>query len=242
MALEYRNELKYVVSVQQLACLRSRIKPLMALDSHAAEKGDYTIRSVYFDDYKNTCYYENEDGTSPREKFRIRTYNGDPEKIFLELKRKERGKTHKDTCKLTREQCEAFFEGRVPADQEPDAPVLRNAPVLRKFQVKYETELYRPKVMVEYEREPYVYRDGNVRITFDTDIRSSNRVDQFFEERIYARPVMPLGYHLMEVKFDEFLPDHIYRSLQLDNLQQTAFSKYYLCRKYNMGGIKGNGF
>lgn len=236
MALEYRNELKYVVSVSQLACLRSRIGSLMPLDSHGNEKGLYNIRSLYFDDYRNTCFYENEYGTGTREKFRLRTYNGNQNEIHLELKRKERGKTHKDSCILTREQCEQFFNG-TGLPQNGDYPA-----VLRKFCIKYKAELYRPKVIAEYEREAYVYKTGNVRITLDTDIRSSNRIDQFFDHRIFARPIMPAGYHLLEVKYDELLPDHIYRSLQLQNLQWTTFSKYYLCRKYNMGGIKRNGF
>ena len=91
MALEYRNELKYVVSSRQIAILRNRIRPLMALDAHTGTKGKYTIRSVYFDDYRNICYLENADGTSPREKFRIRIYNADEKVIRLELKRKEEG-------------------------------------------------------------------------------------------------------------------------------------------------------
>lgn len=236
MALEYRHELKYVVSVQQIACLRSRIQSLMFLDSHAGEKKKYNIRSIYFDNYKNSCYFENENGTSPREKFRMRIYNASKEEIHLELKRKECGKTHKDACVLTQQQCMAFLKGTGLPNCQGDAVLLQ------KFCVKYRTELYRPKVIVEYEREPYVYRNGNVRVTFDTDIRSSNCIDSFFEKKIFSRLVMPLGYHLMEVKFDEYLPDPIYDSLQLDNLQRTTFSKYYLCRKYNIGGSIENGF
>lgn len=236
MALEYRNELKYVVTAAQIACLRSRISSLMPLDAHVKENGTYNIRSIYFDDYKNTCYYENENGTGPRHKFRIRTYNGNQEVIRLELKSKIRGKTHKDSCTLTKEQCDDFCQGKGIV-MEPEYPEL-----LKKFGMKYQGELYRPKVLVEYEREPYVYKNGNVRVTFDTNIRSSNRIETFFEKKTYARPIMPLGYHLLEVKFDEYLPDHLYRCLQLENLSLTTFSKYYLCRKYNLGGVKRNGF
>lgn len=236
MALEYRNELKYVVSVQQMAVLRSRARFLMALDEHAGGSGKYNIRSVYFDDYRNNCYFENEDGTSPREKFRIRIYNAGAEEIHLEEKRKEGGKTHKDSCLLSIGQCNAFLEGRGLRDDSGYPPVLR------KFSLKYRSELYRPKVIVEYEREPYVYEDGNVRVTFDTFIRSSNRTEAFFEKNMYARSVMPAGFHLLEVKYDEFLPDILYNGLQMDNLQQETFSKYYLCRRYSLGGVKGNGF
>ncbi|MDE7205026.1 MAG: polyphosphate polymerase domain-containing protein [Lachnospiraceae bacterium] len=230
MALEYRHELKYVVSVQQIECLRGRIQSLMFLDSHVDEKKKYNIRSIYFDDYRNTCYFENEDGTSPREKFRMRIYNASKQEVHLELKRKERGKTHKDSCILTQAQCLDFLGGTGRQIHQGDSAVLQ------KFCLKYRTELYRPKVIVEYEREPYVHKNGNVRVTFDTDIRSSNCIDSFFDQKIFSRPVMPSGYHLMEVKYDEYLPDPIYVSLQLDHLQQTTFSKYYLCRKYNIGG------
>lgn len=236
MALEYRNELKYVVSIQQMAVLRNRIRFLMALDDHVGEKGKYTIRSVYFDDYRNTCFYENENGTSPREKFRIRIYNGDGKTARLELKRKEGGKIHKDACILSEEQSLAFLKGKGLMSGKGSSPLLR------KFGIKYQSELYRPKVIVEYDREPYVYSVGNVRVTFDTDIRSSDHVETFFGKDLFTRPIMPVGYHLMEVKYDEFLPDVIYNSLQIGSLSQETFSKYYLCRRYNIGGVKKNGF
>ena len=228
MALEYRNELKYVVSIQQMAVLRNRIRFLMALDDHVGEKGKYTIRSVYFDDYRNTCFYENENGTSPREKFRIRIYNGDGKTARLELKRKEGGKIHKDACILSEEQSLAFLKGKGLMSGKGSSPLLR------KFGIKYQSELYRPKVIVEYERVPYICPLGNVRITMDENISSSGRTDLFLEERIPLRPVLEAGQHVLEVKYDEYLPDAVYRTIQLAGLRQTAFSKYYLCRKYHL--------
>lgn len=236
MALEYRHELKYVVSAAQMACLRGRIKPFTSLDGHVKENGLYNIRSLYFDDYRDTCYYENEYGTSPREKFRIRIYNASRKEIRLELKRKERGKTHKESCALTEGQCDIIFSGKALPYSEKDPSILK------KFCLQQKNRLLQPKVIVEYEREPYTYSGGNVRITFDTDIRSSNDKKSFFEKELFARPIMPAGCHLLEVKYDEYLPDHIYRALQMENLQLSTFSKYYLCRKYNMGGIRKNGF
>ena len=87
-------------------------------------------------------------------------------------------------------------------------------------------------MIVEYDRIPYVYQNGNVRITLDTNLRSSRSIDLFLEPSIPHRPVMPPGQQLLEVKYDAYLPDFIYRSLQLSSLRQTAFSKYYLCRKF----------
>ena len=107
-------------------------------------------------------------------------------------------------------------------------------PLAKKLQILRSTTGMTPKVIVAYERTPYVYKNGNVRITFDRNITSSGQVDAFFQENVRKRPVLPAGMQLLEVKYDEYLPDHIYHALILDNMQRTNFSKYYLCRKYSI--------
>ena len=223
---KYRHELKYQISDAQVQMLKNRITHLIPADSHAGPDGTYTIRSLYFDDYDDRCLRENEDGTDPREKFRIRIYNASADRITLECKRKERGKTHKTSCRLTREQTEVLMQGKILPD------IASQPPLLQKLTMQMMTRRMRPVVIVEYDRIPYVYKNGNVRITLDTNIRSSSAVGQFLEERIPNRPVMAAGQQLLEVKYDEYLPDFIYRALQLHSLRQTAFSKYYICRKY----------
>lgn len=223
---KYRHELKYLCSEAQLALIQARIHHLIDLDAHVGENGIYQIRSLYFDDYDNRCYYENENGTDPREKFRIRIYNGSTEKISLELKKKERGKTLKLSCPLTEEQCRILMRGEPLPDSKEYPPVLQKLLLLMK------TALMKPKIIVEYDRVPYVYRLGNVRITLDKNICSSNQLADFLNRDIYKRPIMPAGMHVLEVKFDEYLPDDIYKALQLDSLRQTAYSKFYLCRKF----------
>lgn len=224
---KFRHEIKYVISAAQIPLLKSRIAGLMQPDSHAGADGIYNIRSLYFDDYHNRCFYENENGTDPREKYRIRIYNHSAERIVLECKRKERGKTLKTSCPLTKEQAELLIQGK-PLQLTAFLP-----PLLKKFTVDMRTRSFRPVVIVEYERIPYIYRNGNVRVTFDTQIAASSCTTQFFSDTLSKRPVMPAGQHLLEVKFDEYLPDFIYRNLNLATLQQTAYSKYYLCRKFS---------
>lgn len=224
----YRHELKYTISAAQLPLLRSRIMGIMRPDPHVGADGIYSIRSLYFDDCQNRCYYENENGTDPREKFRIRIYNHSSSRIMLECKRKERGKTLKTACPLTLEQTHVLMAG----EPVPDDGML--PPLLRKLNLQIRTRLLRPVVIVEYERIPFVFKNGNVRVTFDLNVASSSDVSAFLEAVLPKRPIMPTGQHLMEVKFDEFLPDVIYRSLNLPQLRQTAYSKYYLCRKFTI--------
>ena len=108
--------------------------------------------------------------------------------------------------------------------------------LLRKFIVLIRTQRFRPATIVEYERTPFIYRVGNVRVTLDQNIRSSTHFSGFFDENLPTRQILAKGQHLLEVKYDELLPEFIKEALQLGNLQQTAFSKYYLCRRFSIGG------
>ena len=224
----WRHELKYVCSAAELRLIGERIRPLMRPDPHAGADGRYTIRSVYFDDEWDSCAKENEDGTDPREKFRIRIYNGSDEKITLELKQKLRGMTRKLSCPLTRQQCSDAIAGQLLeiSEKQPE--------VLRKFALQQRTRRLRAKVIVEYDRTPWIYRLGNVRMTFDENIRSSTDVAAFLEPDFLRRPIMPAGQHVLEVKYDDFLPDPIRQVLQTGYLQRTSFSKYFLCRTYRV--------
>ena len=140
--VKYRHELKYVSSEMELALVKGRLDHLISLDSHVKEKGIYSIRSLYFDDYDGRCYDENESGSDPREKFRIRIYNGSASKITLELKKKERNKTLKLSCPLTEEQCRTLMKG-VPLPMRPDYP-----PLLQKLLLQMRTRLLRPVIIV----------------------------------------------------------------------------------------------
>ena len=224
----FRNEIKYLCAQEQLIRLKQRILGCgCRADSHAGADGTYVIRSVYFDDYSDSCYWENINGDNPREKYRIRIYDGAKSIIKLECKRKEGSKIHKDSCTITEEECMAFLGGKVPLRDS-------QSPLFNKFSMLVSGRGFRSKVIVEYERAAFVYPVGNVRITFDRYISSSTQFDCFLKKNIRKRPVMPLNRHILEVKFDELLPDFIYNSLQLSGLQRTAYSKYAICRKFDL--------
>jgi hypothetical protein len=229
---KYRHEYKYPISDIEAEIIKQRLKGIMPLDAHVDSSGMYLISSLYFDDYYDSCYFENENGTDPREKFRIRIYNHSSIRISLECKRKERTKTLKTSCKLNKEQVEDILHG-VPLKCD-----AKTDPLILKFTNLQKSRGLRPKTIVEYRRVPYVYKMGNVRVTLDSELSSSTYVDRFLVYDYPTRPVMPVGKLLMEVKYDEFLPDYLYDILQLNNLTQTAFSKYYLCRQYDLQKVR----
>jgi len=230
---KYRHEYKYLVSAAQLAILQVRADALMQKDPHVDTTGKYSgcynIRSVYFDDIDNTAYYEIENSEDPREKFRIRIYNHSDKQITLELKSKKAGRCYKDSCPLTREQAEVLLSGKT-LPIESDTPYL-----LKKMMVQMQTRLLHPVVIVEYERIPYTCPFGNTRVTMDLHLRSSCQFNRFFEEILLMRPVLHTGQNMLEIKWDELIPDYIYQSMMLENLQWDSFSKFYYCRRFMAG-------
>lgn len=224
---KFRNELKYICSEGELIQIHSRVQMLCDADAHVGPEGIYNIRSIYFDDLQNRYFFENENGTDPREKFRIRTYNASDSRITLECKKKERSMTHKDSCQLSKEQYQKILDGSLSASDV-------NSTLLEKFYLIQEQRHLQPKVIVAYERTPFVYTFGNVRITFDRNIGSSTDISAFFDPYLPVRPILPLGKNILEVKYDELLPNFLYDAMSLGSLRQTTFSKYYLCRKFTV--------
>lgn len=228
--IPWRHEIKYVCSEAQIPVIRNRVSVFCDMDRHAGPDGRYHVRSLYFDDYSDTAYYENEMGVDPRQKYRIRLYNGNADFLVLERKAKRNGKTFKESTPFSRERCREILRGDWLCEDLDREPTL-----IRQFYMEYRTKLLRPKVIVEYERIPYVYPTGNVRITFDRNISASGDVSGFLEQDLPARPIMPQGQHVLEVKYDALIPDVIYNAVSGEKLRQTAYSKYYLSRKIDGG-------
>ena len=224
---KFRNELKYICAESDLQILQSRIQMLCDPDPHVGPEGIYHIRSIYFDGQNNRYFLENENGTDPREKYRIRIYNASDSRITLERKKKERGMTHKDGCPLTLEQYQRIMSGSMSVSESTSL-------LLEQFLLLQNQENLKPKVIVAYDRTPFVYQFGNVRITFDRNIGSTTDFSSFFDSYLPQRPILPLGKQILEVKYDELLPDFLYNAMNLGNLQRTTFSKYYLCRKFTV--------
>ena len=184
----------------------------------------YEIRSVYFDDIFNSCMDENDAGIDNRRKYRIRIYGSSDSPIHLEIKEKRRGLTKKRACSLSRTEYEELL-------WDKNAVTFGTEPVKNELLFRMRCSDMKPKVMVVYERTAFVHPSGNVRITFDRNIMGSRNICTFFEKHPSDMiPVMPSGYHVLEVKYDEMLPDIIAKQLEIGKLRQTAFSKYYLAR------------
>ena len=222
--MDYRHELKFLVSDADLALLRARICHIAMPDRHQPSESGYLITSLYFDNNQDQCAMETISGYDYRNKYRIRIYGHSDKLIKLERKSKTHGMTAKKSVPLSRDECVAMMQGQIPK--------LSNDYSTEKNKILCEMKLsgMRPKCIVQYQRQAFVYDVGNVRITFDQNITASKDVDAFLNERLNMVPLLKTGVHILEVKYDNLLPKYISDALEIEKLLQTSFSKYVYAR------------
>lgn len=194
-------------------------------DPHAGEYGKYLIHSLYFDSLSDKALREKLDGLENREKFRIRYYDDNIDYIRLEKKSKIHGLCDKQSTPLSKNETMQICSGNIGFMAKSDRPLLKE------LYAKMRYQLLKPKTIVDYEREPYVYAPGNVRITFDSNIRTGLYHNRLFEKPFVSIPAEN-GCIILEVKYDSFLPEIIEKAVRIPNRNASAFSKYAVCRIY----------
>jgi len=229
----FRHELKYIITESEAIVIQNRLKLLMKRDSHANENG-YFIRSLYFDDRDEQAFRDKIDGVNSRKKYRIRFYDYDDSYISLECKEKEGNYINKVSARLSRDDLEKILHG--------DYSFLknRNEQVCKDFYIECALNGMKPNVIVDYDRIPYVYTHGDVRITFDSHVRSSFAFEDIFDCIIPVYEVLDPGTLIMEVKYTEYCPTIIRELLQPSDSIYTSASKYAMCieKKNELMNIK----
>ncbi len=226
MPQKFRHEIKHYINTSDYLTLKSRLKHIAYPDRFAGEDGAYTIRSLYFDNLDNKALIEKINGVNRREKFRIRYYNHDPSYIRLEKKSKFNTLCSKTSARVSQKECERLIK------QDISWLIKSEHVLLQELYAKMRYQLLRPKTIVEYTREAYCYKAGNVRITIDSKLQSGLFSRDFFNPDLPTMSMTSGNQIILEVKYDEFLPELIQDIIQTNFRRNTSISKYAACRVY----------
>lgn len=224
--MKMRHEIKHEISYQDMLVLRQRLQAVMRRDDYTID-GKYKIRSLYFDNLTDKALREKIDGVDEREKFRIRYYNDDTSFIRLEKKTKVSGLGNKQMDSLTAEEAQKIVDGDYEWMIE-----CTDRPLIIELYNKMKFQGLRPKTIVDYTREPFTIDAGHVRVTLDYNIRTGLKCTDFLNSDCIMIPAGDANTIILEVKWDEFLPDIIRDIVQLEGRRGAAFSKYAVCRIY----------
>ena len=208
---------------QEAALLKTRLSPFLSKDPHSLG-GAYFIRSVYFDNKSNESFREKVEGFENRRKFRIRFYDFTLNFIKFEIKQKLNDLIVKHTARILKEDLPALFRG------DYDCLLKYRSAVLNQIFYDFKCQLYEPVVVVDYYREAFFLDYNHIRITFDTRLKKTDAVNEFYREDLSLVPVLEDHYVILEVKYDDFLPNWFGDLCQASRYQRVATSKYCLSR------------
>jgi hypothetical protein len=212
----------------------------MLPDEHMTSEKGYLVSSLYFEDPAFTARFEKINGYRNRSKTRIRVYDKDLKLIRLEKKVKLGGYVGKRTAEITRQELSAILSN------DTGMLLKSKSPVAHQFYADQKLRRLRPVILIDYKREAYYYKPGNVRVTFDHDLQGAygDFGEAFTGGPLIYRNVYPPGMLMMEVKYDDFLPATIKRLIRPYTARRSAVSKYVLALKalrigeiYGVGGL-----
>jgi hypothetical protein len=218
----YRNEFKFFINAHQKNIMANKLIKICQRDSFSDADGGYLISSLYFDDYNQSAIIDKLSGIRDRKKFRVRVYNYQYNVIKLERKIKRENVTEKSHIQISKEEYDALVSGDVSYLRHKDDVVAKD------FFLSYRTKNLRPRVVVEYRREAFIYKYGDVRITFDYLLKAGVFQKDLFSNG-YMISAIPHDQIILEVKYTRYFPDVIRNIIQINNLQWQSSSKYVMC-------------
>jgi hypothetical protein len=219
-----RKEIKYLIPLLQFKKLEQSLLAILRPDASGDPQGLYHVRSLYFDSFHNDDYYDVLKGAETRKKIRLRVYPPQGRIIKLEYKLKQGTNQQKTSLLLSKTQAKEVIAGNyglLANYPNPQAAVLHH---------EMTTRVYRPKVLIEYDRLA-LYAPGNdIRVTFDTKIRASMNCGDLFSTQVNYTPLITEDQGVLEVKYDGFLYTYIQNLLSKLDTLPIAVSKYILGR------------
>ena len=219
MEKNFRHEYKFLISPNAAKLLKLRLPHIMGRDLHAGPTGQYTIRSLYFDDPNFTAFRDKVDGVDNRTKYRIRCYNGDTSRCRLERKEKKGHLTRKTGQSITSQDALALQSRTFPHGEG----------LCEELRLLCASQGLRPMVLVDYDRTPFVCAAGNVRITLDENLRTRPYCADLFDTHQSMMPVLEDNQVILEVKFDDYLPGYLRDTLADIPKIPMAISKFAMC-------------
>ena len=220
-----RHELKFIINPQEAWILRERLAKAVRRDPHCRGPAGYFVRSLYFDNWLDSSYYDRLEGMEHRIKFRVRLYEFGPESFLkFEIKIKHNDLIEKKTAPLSRKNLETVLAG------DFSCLVAEKNSVLNEIYYHFSRKRHRPVVIVDYFRDAFELDYNQIRVTLDTGLRKSQRIREALDPDLSTIPVLPENHVILEIKYHRFFPSWLQGLMGLQRFQRSAQSKYCFAR------------
>lgn len=220
-----RHEIKYYIHHHEALALRNRVGAVLMMDKNSIGRDGYHIRSLYFDNVHESALLDKNNGIFHRKKYRIRIYNKSDKVIKLERKSKYHDYIAKESASMTREEFDRIINGDYDFMRDSDNRLTRD------FYYDCKHGFMKPGVVVDYVREAYIFPVSDVRITFDKKLKASIQSLDIFDVNLPMVESIEGPKTILEVKYNQFLPDFVHGLIQMSAHNRSTISKYVICRE-----------
>ena len=216
-----RKEIKYAIDRIEYSQIQQILNVIMKKDKNSKEIGTYKVRTIYFDNYIHEMQNDKKNDINAVRKYRIRMYNNEDEKIFLERKTNENDFIKKVKHQIKKEDVRNILQGKYKDILD------ENETLKMEFYLNINLKQIRPVLLVEYEREAFVDEISKVRITIDKNIKSTTNCNKFFD-KIEEREG---NKYILEIKYEKYLPDYINNIVK--NIKGKKIEKLQIMKKFS---------
>ncbi len=210
-----RIEKKYLLTKSEYEKVISDLSEFIKPDIYPDSK----ICNIYFDTDNDTVIINSLEHPKYKEKVRLRSYiipNMDST-VFLEIKKKCSETVGKRRIALKLNDFYRYMKG----DRNLDV----NKQILNEIDYAITSKKLKPKIFLAYDRKSYISNEEDIRITFDSKIRS-RREDLCLEMGDSGKLYFNEEMYIMEIKTLNNYPLWLTRILSKNNIYPTSFSKY----------------
>jgi len=214
-----RVEKKYGISTVTASLLNNRLRIALPKDLNNHDNG-YMVRSLYFDTVYGDDLADKQAGLLSRRKIRLRCYNPNDDFVKLERKYKSGQYQYKQSLKIKRSDAIKMING------DYSFLLLMDSDFAKEMYSIMTMQLYKPRVVVEYNRLAYMLEENNIRITIDSDIKATKANFDIFNPNLALTPFLTTP--ILEVKYNNFLLDYVKDIINIADKTESSISKYEL--------------
>ncbi len=214
--MKTRVELKFLISIDDYVHLKRQVASVMEKDAFMTRDEGYLLSTLYFDDLYDSAVYDKADGIEFHRKYRIRTYeNGH---MALEFKTKNATLTTKESLTL-----DDTLANALSTMDDQIIKAYADKDLVRRLLIRMKSDHLKPRLVIDYLREAYIFHKDDVRVTFDKDIYVYNCYNKHKRLKVLEPRTM-----IMEVKYNTYLPDTIRKIVLTRKYQAIPYSKYLM--------------
>ncbi len=216
-----RQEKNFLINSDEAQRLIYQLSQMLEEDPLNGQTG-YSVRDLYFDSVYGNNFFKNAENEICQREIRLRISDPDGDYAMMEMKENLGKEIRKQSLLIPREEAIIIMNGDY-------TPLLAHSdPFATECYSIMQTQCYRPKVIVEFNRQAFFTQDRQIRVNLDSNFISTGSRLDLFSSSLNMNPIFNSPVSVLEVKYQNYLLDYFRILLNSFELVEISFTKYTL--------------